>query len=108
MHPTPAAALAPLARPYATIRARSLTLAAPLSPEDCQVQSMPDASPVKWHLAHVTWFFETFVLETRETRFAAFDPAYRVLFNSYYQRVGDRHPRPLRGLVTQPDLATVK
>ncbi|HUP10335.1 MAG TPA: ergothioneine biosynthesis protein EgtB [Caldimonas sp.] len=102
-----APAPAPLARRYAQVRARTHALAAPLSAEDCQVQSMPDASPVKWHLAHVTWFFETFVLEPRETRFAPFDPAFRVLFNSYYQGVGERHPRPLRGLVTQPDLETV-
>ena len=108
MPPIAAPAPAPLARRYAEVRARTLALAAPLSPEDCQVQSMPDASPVKWHLAHVTWFFETFVLEPRETRFAPFDASYRVLFNSYYQAIGERHPRPLRGLVTQPDLATVK
>jgi ergothioneine biosynthesis protein EgtB len=110
MHPTaPALApAAPLARRYAEVRSRSLELAAPLSAEDCQVQSMPDASPTKWHLAHVTWFFETFVLERWEPRFRPFDPAFRVLFNSYYQGVGERHPRPQRGLVTQPTLQTVQ
>jgi ergothioneine biosynthesis protein EgtB len=109
--PTPAlspALQAPLAERYARVRQASLALAAPLSAEDCQVQSMPDASPTKWHLAHVTWFFETFVLERFDPRFAAFDPAFRVLFNSYYQGVGAQHPRSRRGLVTRPDLATVK
>ena len=92
---------------YRTVRARSVALAAPLSPEDCQVQSMADASPVKWHLAHITWFFETFLLERFEAGFRPFDPAFRVLFNSYYQGVGDRHPRPKRGMVSRPTLAEV-
>jgi ergothioneine biosynthesis protein EgtB len=92
---------------YAGVRAASLALAAPLTAEDCQVQSMPDASPVKWHLAHVTWFFETFVLERFEPRFRPFDPAYRELFNSYYQAVGAQSPRPQRGLILQPGLAEV-
>jgi ergothioneine biosynthesis protein EgtB len=99
---------AALAERYAQIRQASLALAAPLSAEDCQVQSMPDASPTKWHLAHVTWFFETFVLERFEPGFVPFDPTYRVLFNSYYQGIGAQHPRAERGLVTRPDLATVK
>ena len=98
----------PLATSYATIRQASLALAAPLSAEDCQLQSMPDASPTKWHLAHITWFFETFVLERFEADFRAFDPAYRVLFNSYYQGVGDRFPRPQRGLISRPTLEHVK
>jgi ergothioneine biosynthesis protein EgtB len=93
---------------YAAIRQASLALAAPLSPEDCQLQSMPDASPTKWHLAHITWFFETFVLERFEPGFRPFEPAYRVLFNSYYQGVGERHPRPRRGLVSRPTLAEVQ
>ncbi len=92
---------------YTGVRAASVALAAPLTPEDCQVQSMPDASPVKWHLAHVTWFFETFVLERFEDRFAPFDPAYRELFNSYYQSVGAQSPRPQRGLILRPTLAEV-
>jgi ergothioneine biosynthesis protein EgtB len=96
-----------LARAFVTIRATSLALAAPLSAEDCQVQSMPDASPVKWHLAHVTWFFETFVLERFEPRFEAFDARFRVLFNSYYQGVGEQHPRAQRGLIAHPTLADV-
>ena len=96
-----------LAQRYAQIRARSLALAAPLSEADCQVQSMPDASPVKWHLAHVTWFFETFLLEALEPSFKPFNPAFRVLFNSYYNGIGDQHPRAHRGLITRPDLAEV-
>lgn len=97
----------PLAQAFGDIRQASLTLAAPLSPEDCQVQSMPDASPTKWHLAHITWFFETFILERFEAAFKPFDAAFRVLFNSYYQGVGDMHPRPQRGLITRPTLAEV-
>jgi ergothioneine biosynthesis protein EgtB len=72
------------------------------------MQSMPDASPTKWHLAHVTWFFETFVLERFEPAFKPFDDAFRVLFNSYYQGVGEMHPRAQRGLITRPTLADVK
>lgn len=92
---------------YAQVRRASLALALPLSDEDCCAQSMPDASPVKWHLAHTTWFFETFVLEPREPGFAPFHPAFRVLFNSYYNGVGDKHPRPQRGLLTRPAMAQV-
>jgi len=92
---------------YRSVRQRSERLAAPLTPEDCQAQSMPEASPVKWHLAHTTWFFETFVLERFEPGFRPFDPSYRRLFNSYYDTVGDRHPRPLRGLLTRPTLDQV-
>ncbi|RVU46593.1 ergothioneine biosynthesis protein EgtB [Rubrivivax rivuli] len=98
---------AALARRCAAIRAQTEALAAGLSEADCQAQSMADASPVKWHLAHVTWFFETFVLEAHEPGFRPHHPAYRVLFNSYYQGVGERHPRPQRGLVTRPSLAEV-
>ena len=93
---------------FAHVRGTSLQLVAPLSDEDCQVQSMPDASPAKWHLAHTTWFFETFVLEAFEPDFAPFNPNFRVLFNSYYQGVGEQHPRAQRGLVTRPSLAEVK
>jgi hypothetical protein len=93
-----------LAFRFLAVRARTLALAAPLSAEDCQVQSMPDASPVKWHLAHVTWFWETFLLERFEDGFQPFDPAFRVLFNSYYDGIGERAPRPMRGLVSRPSL----
>jgi ergothioneine biosynthesis protein EgtB len=100
-----AAALAVSAR-YRAVRQTSLALAAPLSAEDCALQSMPDASPVKWHLAHTTWFFETFLLEAMRG-YRVFDPAFRVLFNSYYQAVGERHPRPERGLLSRPGLDAV-
>jgi len=92
---------------YASVRAHTEALVQGLSEADCQAQSMPDTSPVKWHLAHVSWFFETFVLEAHERGFVPFDPAFRVLFNSYYNAVGDKHPRPQRGLVTRPGLAEV-
>jgi ergothioneine biosynthesis protein EgtB len=92
---------------YARIRAQSLNLATPLSAEDCCVQSMPEASPVKWHLAHTTWFFETFVLEHFEKSFTPFLPAFRVLFNSYYNGIGEKHPRPQRGMLTRPALQEV-
>ena len=101
------APLAALAGRYAAVRAQTQALAAPLGEADCQVQSMPDASPTKWHLAHVTWFFETFVLERFEPAFKPHHPAFRVLFNSYYQGVGDQHPRAQRGLITRPTLAEV-
>jgi ergothioneine biosynthesis protein EgtB len=95
------------AREFEQVRQRSVHLAEPLSAEDCGAQSMPDASPVKWHLAHTTWFFETFILEPREPDFRPFHPAFRVLFNSYYNGVGDKHPRPQRGLLTRPALDEV-
>jgi ergothioneine biosynthesis protein EgtB len=83
---------------------RDLTerLAAPLSPEDQTVQSMPDVSPTKWHRAHTTWFFETFVLAPHAGGYHVFDERYGYLFNSYYEAVGPRHPRPRRGLLTRP------
>ena len=93
---------------YAGVRRHTLALAEPLSDEDCCAQSMPDASPVKWHLAHTTWFFETFILERMEQGFQSFHPAFRVLFNSYYNGVGDKHPRPQRGLLTRPAMAEVR
>lgn len=91
---------------YQSTRQRTLKLAEPLTPEDCALQSMPDASPVKWHLAHTSWFFETFILANLED-YRPFDPAYRSLFNSYYVTVGARHPRPERGLVSRPALADI-
>ena len=96
-----------LAQRYRDIRAHTEAMVAPLSAEDCALQSMPDASPAKWHLAHTTWFFETFVLEPRGEAHRAFDPSYRVLFNSYYDGVGERHPRSERGMLSRPDLATI-
>ncbi|HUL65868.1 MAG TPA: ergothioneine biosynthesis protein EgtB [Burkholderiaceae bacterium] len=104
----PAPALAELARRYLNVRHTSTALASALSPEDCTVQSMPDASPVKWHLAHTTWFFETFVLERENgPRHRPFHPAFRMLFNSYYNSIGGKHPRAERGLLTRPTLAEV-
>ena len=97
-----------LAQIYRAVRERTMALASPLSAEDCCVQSMPDASPTKWHLGHTTWFFETFVLERWQADFKPFDPAFRVLFNSYYNAVGNKHPRPQRGLLTRPGLAVVQ
>jgi len=91
---------------FRRVRAATLELAAPLSPEDQVVQSMPDASPAKWHLAHTTWFWETFILAPAGVQ--PFDPAYAFLFNSYYEALGERHPRPQRGLLTRPDLNEVR
>ncbi|MEL4177227.1 ergothioneine biosynthesis protein EgtB [Roseateles sp. PN1] len=96
-----------LSNRFEAVRQQSLRLAAPLSAEDCCVQSMPEASPSKWHLAHTSWFFETFLLEPFEAGFKPFHPAFRVLFNSYYNGVGDKHPRAQRGLLTRPDLDEV-
>jgi ergothioneine biosynthesis protein EgtB len=84
------------------VRAFTEQLAAPLSAEDQTIQSMPDASPTKWHLAHTSWFFETFILRSYAPRYSVFDPAYEYLFNSYYEAVGPRHPRPQRGLLSRP------
>ncbi len=92
---------------YNEVRAVSVALARPLSPEDCQVQSMPDASPVKWHLAHTTWFFETFILSVFKPNYVAYSPAYRVLFNSYYNAIGEKHPRAARGMLSRPPLSDV-
>jgi ergothioneine biosynthesis protein EgtB len=94
-----------LALRYRTVRAHTEALAEPLSAEDQQVQSMPSCSPTKWHRAHTTWFFETFVLLPRGE--SAFHPAYGHLFNSYYEAIGPRHARPKRGLVTRPTAAEV-
>ncbi len=92
---------------YFSIRGATRSLAAPLSAEDCAIQSMPDASPVKWHLAHTTWFFETFVLVPHKPDYRAFAPEYRFLFNSYYNSIGDRYPRSERGLLSRPDLEEI-
>jgi ergothioneine biosynthesis protein EgtB len=90
------------------VRAQTAALTAPLSAEDCALQSMPDASPVKWHLGHTSWFFETFVLERALAGFSPYRPEFRVLFNSYYVGVGPRHPRPERGLLSRPSLEEVQ
>ncbi|MGB8650036.1 MAG: ergothioneine biosynthesis protein EgtB [Mycobacteriales bacterium] len=91
---------------FAGSRALTERLAAPLSPEDQTAQSMPDASPTKWHRAHTTWFYEEFVLGGSRD-YEPFDATYRYLFNSYYEAVGPRHPRPERGLVTRPGVEEI-
>ncbi len=95
------------ARRYGQIRADSVRIVAPLAAEDCVAQSMPDASPAKWHLAHTTWFFEQFVLRPHLPGYRVFDEHFEYLFNSYYDSVGPRHARPERGLLTRPYLAEV-
>ncbi len=96
-----------LADRYVEVRALTEQLAQPLSAEDQTVQSMPDASPTKWHRAHTTWFFETLVLEQAFAGYRPFDPAYGYLFNSYYEALGPRHPRPERGVISRPGIAEV-
>jgi ergothioneine biosynthesis protein EgtB len=91
---------------FSAVRRATERLCEPLSAEDCQLQSMPDASPVKWHLAHTTWFFETFLLSA-DPAYEPFDGQFQFLFNSYYEAVGARHPRPQRGLLSRPSLAEV-
>jgi ergothioneine biosynthesis protein EgtB len=97
-----------LAGRFAEVRAATLRLCEPLATEDFVVQSMPDASPAKWHLAHTTWFFETFVLGPHSPGFQPYRAAWGPLFNSYYVAVGPRHPRPERGLLTRPTVAEVR
>ncbi len=97
-----------LAERYANTRAATLALAEPLSAEDCQVQPASYASPVKWHLAHTAWFFETFVLERYVPAYRPFHPAFRELYNSYYVGVGPMWQRPQRGLLTRPSLDDVR
>jgi ergothioneine biosynthesis protein EgtB len=92
---------------YRGVRAQSEVLAVPLSAEDQTVQSMPDASPTKWHLAHTSWFFETMVLGALSRDYVSFDPTYAHLFNSYYVTLGSRHPRAQRGLLTRPTCADI-
>src|SRR3989442_8613166 len=84
---------------YCDVRALTEELAAPLSPEDQTVQSMPDVSPTKWHRGHTSWFFETFLLERFVPEYRVYHPRFAFIFNSYYETVGPRHPRPQRGLL---------
>ena len=93
---------------YDEVRGNTLALSAPLSAEDQQIQSMPDVSPTKWHLAHVSWFFETFLLTPHALGYQPFDPDFGYLFNSYYEAVGSRWPRPSRGLLSRPSLDEVR
>lgn len=92
---------------YRQTREYSMELVRGLSAEDCQLQSMPEASPIKWHLAHTSWFFETFILASLPGPPAPFDPAFAVLFNSYYVGIGPRHARPERGMLSRPTLEQV-
>ncbi len=92
---------------FAAVREFTEALCAPLSPEDCCIQSMPDASPTRWHLAHTSWFFETFLLKA-DPGYRAYDEHYEVLFNSYYNSVGEQFPRARRGLLSRPSLAEVQ
>jgi ergothioneine biosynthesis protein EgtB len=101
-----AAAPTPLARRFAWVRQRSLLLAAPLSAEDAMVQSMPDCSPAKWHLAHTSWFLEQFLLSGNDG-YRPYDERLHFIFNSYYQTLGKMHARPQRGLLTRPSLDEV-
>ena len=111
VHSALAGAIAPsraaIQHRFAGIRRHSLALAAPLSAEDQCVQPMPDASPTKWHLAHTSWFFEAVVLGEYAVGYAPFDRRFFHLFNSYYESLGPRHPRPQRGLLTRPSLDEV-
>lgn len=93
---------------FADVRALTLALVDPLSDADATVQSMDDASPAKWHLAHSSWFFETFVLRDHVAGYRPFDPDYHFLFNSYYEAEGARHARPHRGLLTRPSLDHIR
>ena len=92
---------------YLDVRAHTERLAEPLSPEDQAIQSMPDVSPTKWHRAHTSWFFETFVLTPSLPRYQVHHPAYAYLFNSYYEAVGPRHARNERGLLSRPSVEDV-
>jgi len=92
---------------FAHVRGRTEALARPLALEDQVVQSMPDASPTKWHLAHTSWFFETFVLGPHVPRYRVFDARYGVLFSSEHHAAGERHPRPERGLLSRPTVSEV-
>lgn len=98
---------ADLSRRFAATRKLTTDLAAPLSDADATIQPFPDASPAKWHLAHTTWFLETFVLRDFVSGHQPFDPNFGFLFNSYYDGEGDRHPRPKRGMLSRPSLVQI-
>lgn len=98
--------IASLAQRYRDVRRHTAAICAPLSPEDCVIQSMPDVSPMRWHLAHTTWFFETFVLKATGN-YRPTDASFEYLFNSYYNTVGDPFPRDRRGLLSRPGVAEI-
>jgi ergothioneine biosynthesis protein EgtB len=103
----PSKSAASLLQQFQKVRSTTLRLTAPLSGDDAMVQSMPDASPAKWHLAHTTWFFETFILMEQLAGYQSFDPAYRLLFNSYYKTLGGHPVRQQRGTFSRPSLSDV-
>ena len=103
----PAARAERLDRRFRAIRNVTLRLCDTLTPEDCAAQSMPDASPSKWHLAHTSWFFETFVCKPEIDDYRPFHPRFEYLFNSYYDAVGEQYSRPDRGLLTRPSFDEV-
>lgn len=92
---------------YREVRLRSEEICFPLAVDDYQIQSISEVSPPKWHLAHVSWFFETFLLKPFEPRYVVFDPTYDYIFNSYYETVGTFHPRPRRGLLSRPTVEEI-
>src|SRR6266566_7273341 len=96
-----------LAKRYEQVRQSTEALSAPLAVEDYVIQSMPDCSPTKWHLAHVSWFFETFLLKPSVSDYQPLNPQYAYLFNSYYNAAGDKYPRPQRGLISRPTVDEV-
>src|SRR5687768_18516036 len=97
-----------LAERYRAVRALSEAIAAPLSDADATLQPMPDASPAKWHLAHTTWFFDTFVVRDHRPELSCTDEKWAFLFNSYYESEGERHARPRRGMLSRPSLDEVR
>src|SRR5277367_6749685 len=96
-----------LARRYHQVRQFSDRLCQPLMTEDYVIQAMPDVSPPKWHLAHTSWFFETFILTSASPGYQSYDPRYGYLFNSYYTTAGERHSRPKRGLLSRPTVEEI-
>ncbi|MGN6590940.1 MAG: ergothioneine biosynthesis protein EgtB [Sphingomicrobium sp.] len=105
---SPEKTVAPIGERLFATRKLTLDLAAPLSDADATIQPFPDASPAKWHLAHTTWFFETFVLRDHVLGYTPFDERYAFLFNSYYEAEGPRHARPRRGMLSRPPLDDVR
>ena len=108
LDPTSAGSVTALSERLFATRKLTLDLAAPLSDADATIQPFPDASPAKWHLAHTTWFFETFVLRDHAPDYRPFDERYAFLFNSYYEAEGPRHARPRRGMLSRPSLDDVR
>src|SRR3954449_12887869 len=97
-----------VAERFRTVRQRTMELCKPLTPEDMMVQSCPEASPVKWHLAHTSWFFETFILTSHLSGYRTLDPSFRDLFNSYYNAVGQQPEKSLRNAFSRPTLEDVR